>query len=148
MSRTVIRQGFLAQAASSLGTMNLVSPPTSGQGGGTTQYSERLAKYIPSEVIALYVTLETILKSNVDSIGGAFGAVSWVLFAIVLVLAYFYLVRVEATKDMTQRIVILCAFIVWVFALGGPFELLQWYKPVYGALVLPLYSFAIPLIIK
>jgi len=30
--------------------------------------------------------------------------------------------------------------VVWVFALGGPFALCGWYNPVYGSILLPVFT--------
>ena len=38
------------------------------------------------------------------------------------------------------------AFVVWVFALGEPFNSLSFYSPVYGSILLILYNLIIPLI--
>jgi hypothetical protein len=41
------------------------------------------------------------------------------------------------------------ALIVWAFSLGGaPFSTLpaSWVMPIYGAVLLPLYTFAVPLL--
>jgi len=37
---------------------------------------------------------------------------------------------------------------VWLFALGGPFALLDWYEPAFGAIVLPLYTLIVPIIAR
>ena len=111
-------------------------------------YRERLLKYIPGEVIAVYVTLYSVAKSAGDTIPQVL--IQWLIFLIVASLTPFYvnlLTSEPGYNSATKQIVIsTAAFIVWVFALGGPFELMTWYNPVYGALALPLYTFMIPII--
>lgn len=39
-----------------------------------------------------------------------------------------------------QVLISTIAFVVWVFAIGGPFASLDWYKPVYGGIALILVT--------
>jgi hypothetical protein len=56
-----------------------------------------------------------------------------------------YLFFVQKVKKAKQLILSTLSFAVWVFALGGPFTLLSWYDPLYGALLLPVFTFTISL---
>ena len=105
-------------------------------------YKQRLLKYIPTEVIALYLTLDTLVRSSDDMPSNAL----WIIFAIGLVGTFLYLWRVEKVRKAKQLIISTIAFAVWVFALGGPFTALPWYEPLYAAILLPLYTFFIPII--
>ena len=57
-----------------------------------------------------------------------------------------YLWRLERVHKSLQLIISTGVFIVWAFALGGPFAQLSWYTPVYGGLLLSAYTFLIPVI--
>lgn len=46
----------------------------------------------------------------------------------------------------TQIAVSAGSFIVWVFAMGEPFASLGFYRPLYGSLLLILYTLLVPLI--
>lgn len=61
---------------------------------------------------------------------------------------YIWRATTEAGKPAAkaQIIVSTISFAVWVFALGGPFASLGWYIPAYGALLLPIYTIAVPAI--
>ena len=107
-------------------------------------YKSRLLKYIPAEIVAAFVTIEGIIKSVTQ----APVFVYWTVFFVLLVLTPFYVWRVSSEPDKppatAQIVVAAIAFFVWVFALGGPFSSLGWYMPLYGSILLVLYTVAIP----
>lgn len=105
-------------------------------------YTSKLVKYIPSEVVALYIALGSILGSSDKSDSSLY----WVIFGVCLVGTGLYLWRVTNVTKVTQIVISVVAFFVWAFALGGPFESLNWYDPVYGALLLPIYTFFVPML--
>jgi len=119
----------------------LAEKPASPPPARPDDYTARLLKYIPSEVVALYLMLDGIVRSS-----NVIGAVHWGVFLILFVLTPLYLWRVQQVKKTLQLVISALAFLVWVFAIGGPFALLSWYKPLYGALVLPLYTFSVPIV--
>jgi hypothetical protein len=105
-------------------------------------YTSRLLKYIPAEVVALYVTLDAIIRSSEDiSIW-----IYWAVFIFGILGTYLYLWRVEKVTKQIQLLISAGAFIVWVFAIGGPFAHLAWYQPIYGGLLLPVYTFLVAII--
>jgi hypothetical protein len=105
-------------------------------------YANKLIKYIPSEVIALYITLSTVLKSSAD----VPAMLDWIIFIVCTAGVYFYLLRIQKVTKQKQLIISVLSFIVWIFAFGGPFADLGWYKPIYGGLLLPVFTFFIPII--
>lgn len=106
------------------------------------RYRERLLKYIPTEVVALYLTLDALIRSS-DTLPAS---ALWWLFGFGLVGTYLYLWRVEKVRKQKQLLISSLAYCVWVFAIGGPFTSLVWYDPLYGALLLPIYTFLVPII--
>lgn len=108
-------------------------------------YLTRIIKYIPAEVVALYITLHGIASSAKTGI--PFELISWIIFTVGILGTVLYLWRVGNVNDKLQISISTGAFIVWVFALGGPFSSLSWYHPLYGALILPIYTFFIPVIL-
>lgn len=108
-------------------------------------YWARLIKYIPSEVVALYITLYGISSAAREDI--AFEIITWLIFVIGILGTILYLWRVAKVTDWAQIMISTAAFVVWVFALGGPFLSFSWYQPIYGALLLPVYTFFIPIIV-
>jgi hypothetical protein len=106
------------------------------------EYSTRLIKYIPAEVVTIYVFVDGIIKnsSSSDSL------LLWLTFGIILALTPLYLWRVQKVKKWTQIVICTLSFAVWVFSLGGPFALLGWYEALYGAVLLPLFTFAVGIV--
>jgi hypothetical protein len=107
-------------------------------------YIGRLLKYVPTEVVALYVTLTGMVASG-RSDDNPRTALYWSIFALLLIGTPIYLARVEGVAKKQQLLVSTVAFFVWVFALGGPFETMAAYDPLYGALLLPVFTFTIPI---
>jgi hypothetical protein len=106
------------------------------------KYSDRLLKYIPSEIIVLYLSLDTTIRSA----GKTDALLYWFIFIAGAVFTYLYLYRVQKVKKQVQLILSVVAFCIWVFAIGGPFSYLSWYDPIYGGILLPIFTFAIPII--
>lgn len=104
-------------------------------------YTDRLLKYVPAEVVALFITLDALARSSADI--PLF--VYWAIFLFCMAGTYLYLWRVAKVRKHAQLAVSTVAFVVWVFALGGPFAQFDWYTPIYGGLLLPIFTFAIAL---
>ncbi|MBP7177027.1 MAG: hypothetical protein KBA53_12540 [Thermoclostridium sp.] len=111
-------------------------------------YKMKVIKYIPTEIVAAYVTLEGIINASGQAPAGAY----WMVFVILLVLTPLYVWRITNQANQKpawdQIIVSFFSFIIWVMALGGPFATLPWYQPIYPALLLPLFTLIIPLFKK
>lgn len=102
------------------------------------EYTDRLLKYIPAEVVACYIFVIGFIQklTKPEDIKIA----SWVIFFLFCILTVWYLWKILKVRKVQQLVISLIAFIVWVFALGGPFILLTWYNPVYGEILLPVYT--------
>ena len=107
-------------------------------------YLSRLLKYIPTEIIVLYLTLRPVLSQSNDERNLT---IHWFVFSFGLVMTPIYLWRLQNVHKKSQLLVSTLSFFVWVFAIGGPFAQLEWYKsyPLYAAIVVPLFTFLIPL---
>ncbi|NSW93927.1 MAG: hypothetical protein HPY62_04360 [Bacteroidales bacterium] len=104
-------------------------------------YFDRLFKYIPAELVAGYIFIAGTVKQLTDQ--SAAMLVHWIIFPTFCILTPLYLWRVQKVKKVQQLIISTLSFIVWVFALGGPFALYDWYNPVYGAILLPVFTIVI-----
>lgn len=144
MSRRVVsavKESAIAPV-SALSAAPADSAPVSQQ---ADTYLTKLVKYIPAEIIAVYIFISGILKSLEAS-----AALQWVAFALLLVLTPLYMWRV--TQDKTkppawaQIIIASFSFAVWVFAVGGPFVTLPWYNTLYGSLLVAVYTLVVPMI--
>ena len=113
-------------------------------------YGSRLLKLIPAEVVTIFITIDGVIRAVGK--GQIAPEVYWGVFVLLLILTYVYILRGTTIHPLpashTQAIVSTVSFAVWVFAISGPFSFanLAWYKPVYGAILLPLYTFGMPLV--
>ena len=92
-------------------------------------YFGRLVKYIPAEIVALYLGIAGVIPKLPD--GKLNFPALWIVFLITLILVpvYLFLVTKREGKPLGSQIILsTIAFPVWVFALGGPFESLGWYE--------------------
>lgn len=133
---------LVARAGNAKGAVSSSAGTEVPAGTQADDYTSKLVKYIPSEVVALYIALGSILGTS-DKAGAS---LYWVVFGVCLVGTGLYLWRVTNVTKVTQIVISVVAFFVWAFALGGPFELLSWYDPIYGALLLPIYTFFVPML--
>jgi hypothetical protein len=67
----------------------------------------------------------------------------WLIFAVGVAATPFYLLFYQKVTAPMQLSISTLAFIVWIFALGGPFTDFAWYKQVYGAVLLPVFTFVV-----
>lgn len=115
----------------------------------TDSYETRLLKLIPADVITVFVALDGVIRTA----GKAVPELAyWAIFAVLIVATFFYVMKVATSPELptpvTQAVIAAVSFAVWVFALGGPFNYgsaAASFNPVFGAIVLPLYTFLIPL---
>ncbi len=108
-------------------------------------YKDRLFKYIPADVIALYLTLDGILATAAPAENLPLDALRWIVAGVVFVLTPLYLARVAKVTKRKQIAISTSAFAVWAFYLGGPFKTLEFYHPVYGALLFVVFTFVVPI---
>jgi hypothetical protein len=112
-------------------------------------YGTKLLKLIPAEIVAVFITIDGIIRSADRT--DAMPWIYWLVFVVLTLGTYLYVSRAAdlplLSKPSWQALLSTISFVVWVFAVGGPFKDLNWYDPVYGAILLPLYTFLIPLLI-
>ena len=110
-------------------------------------YFDKLIKYIPTEIVGGWIAMTGLIKgaSNIPT-----NTILWILFVIFIGLTAVYIIQqtFEPKKPLAikQTSISTIAFMVWVFALGEPFNSLSFYNPVYGSILLILYNLTIPLI--
>jgi hypothetical protein len=117
--------------------------PAAPAEGGADRYQDRLIKYIPADVIAVYLAIAGILKTATAHV--PIHVLQWVVFLILVPGTWLYLWRVAKVSKWQQIVISVIAYVVWVFSLGGPFTQFAWYDAVYGAILLPLYTFLVPI---
>jgi len=111
-------------------------------------FFDRVIKYIPSDVVGAWIALTGLVAG---AAGIPRGRVLWVLFGVMTAITFAWTLKqtslAGAPPARTQAAVSTGSFIVWVFALGGPFATLSWYVPVYGSIVLIVYTLFIGLVV-
>jgi len=131
-------------------TKTFIDDNFSRKGKGTIYYSDgylsRLVKYIPSEVIALYLTIDPLMRSAPESDPIIYW-VYWAVFAAGVIFTPLYSWTIQEVKEISQLVISTFAFVVWVFAIGGSFTTLHWqYQPLCAAILLPFFTFLTPII--
>jgi hypothetical protein len=112
----------------------------------------RLVKYIPGEIISGYMLLSGLIE--VAPQGSNFRLpLAWVIFALGVVLtpAYLYKVAKPVGVQRWQLLISTGSFVLWAYALGGPFKMGPPVAPGYGyegwlgAVLAGAYSWAVAL---
>src|SRR5260370_41036600 len=94
-------------------------------------YLGRLVKYVPAEIIALYLTVAGIIPP--DPTGRPRATVPWVVFfgCLVLVPVFTWVATTRHGRPplTAQGVISTLAFPIWVFAIGGPVGAPGWGQP-------------------
>ncbi|QKQ77501.1 hypothetical protein [Nostoc sp. TCL240-02] len=118
-----------------------------GEEGKLDSYFEKLIKYVPTEIVGGWIATTGLIKGAINI---PINTILWILLVIFTGLTALYILKQtsEPKKPLAlkQTGISTIAFIVWVFALGEPFDSLSFYNPVYGSILLILYNLTIPLI--
>src|SRR5688500_942553 len=98
-------------------------------------YLDRLLKLIPAEVLSLYLVGVGVIPKE-----GTTALVLWASFcliAVIMVKAYGTSDRVHNIQpDWVHVILSAIAFVIWVYSLGGPFEVYELHVPYIGSLLI------------
>ncbi|RFC47150.1 MAG: hypothetical protein DVB23_001222 [Verrucomicrobia bacterium] len=113
-----------APEAGAVRTETLVEGETAETGeatspGGVDGYFDRLAKFIPGEAVALYVTLGGIVEGSQFAEDAG---LQWGVFGFSLLFTPFYLAKVARVTKLSQVLVSTFAFAVWSLAIGGALQ--------------------------
>ncbi|MEA3338904.1 MAG: hypothetical protein U9R15_02965 [Chloroflexota bacterium] len=113
-------------------------------------YVSRVLKHIPTEIVMAYITIDGVLRTsynpNVWSERRTLLTLLWITLTTLTVITPLWLWRVMRVRRPGQLFISTLSVPVWLFALGGPFALLDWYEPAFGAIVLPFYTLIVPII--
>lgn len=115
-----------------------------GGAGGLADYIDRLLRLIPSEVVGLYLVGSGVIP---DEQAGAH--VAWSIFCFFAVIASRYF-GTRSSKDPTPQwptiVISSISFVVWLYAIGGPFVDLGWHVGWIGSLMVLAWTFIVPLV--
>lgn len=120
-----------------------------GAGAGTTMdtYFDRVIKYIPADIVGAWVAITGLVTGAANV---ATGTIHWIMFVVMTALTALWTLKQTAVPNRppatTQAAIATGSFVVWVFALGGPFATLDFYRPLYGSLLLIIYTLATSLV--
>lgn len=130
--------------------------PTSSQPESKDDFLARVAKYVPAEIVGVYLFLQGGIVAIADP------TIRVVVFGLVtLGLAIFvpFYLNTTATREQrklrlaekpkwrTQAIVSVVAFVIWVYAVGAAGVLGVAYQPIVASIVLAFFSLAVGKII-
>ena len=106
------------------------------------EYPGRVAKYIPGEIIAGYLSIIGFLESAAPADFWLVRPTSLAVFVICLALTPIYLARMARPGQPRRLNMIMStiAFVVWAYALGGWFKYIGIYKPFIGSILLVLFT--------
>ncbi len=109
------------------GAMPPAPSPAASSAVNADGYIDRLVKYIPTEIIALYLGATNVVPFKDPSRWTAL----WIITGLCVVCTPIYMyvaTKSEGQPTLWSQIAISSiAFPVWVFAIGGPFRLFSWY---------------------
>ena len=111
-----------------------------------SDYSDKLLKLIPGEVVAAYITIDGIIPTTEPTAKWVSLFVATVLMAAVPL----YLTKTLAVRNMRQVYFTMGSFLVWLYSLGGPFKLwatatgVPFHVPYIGSILLILWTLLIP----
>jgi len=103
--------------------------PAKESAGQGESYVERLIKYIPSEIIALYLGASNVVPHSAKNEKIALWVIAGLTAACTPVYMYYATREPNEPTLWSQIIISSIAFPIWVFAIGGPFEITfpSWY---------------------
>ena len=114
-------------------------------------YLEKIVKYVPAPIIAAYVAAAGVIQEDPNN-------PIWLIWAVFLslqILTPLYIYYIPGEHNSTEhsiRFHVLAgtlSFFVWVFALGEPWSVtFEWYRPVFGSLVLIITTLLLPILEK
>jgi len=118
-----------------------------GNGADLKNYLDRLMKMIPVEVISLYLVGSGIIPEGEEVVLFVWSLIC--LFAVIASRAYGTSDPAAMEDTQWAAVAISCvAFVIWLYTLGGPFEVIGWHKPYIGSLLVMAWTFFVPIFYK
>jgi hypothetical protein len=111
-------------------------------------FFDKVIKNIPSDVVAGWLCIAGLIDvaPNVPKT-----QLLWGVGAFLLVFTFVWTLRQTQVPGLpparTQALLATGSFGVWVFAVGGPFAEYDFYEPVYGSILLVLYTLIAGLVV-
>lgn len=102
------------------------------------EYLGKLLKLIPSEVVAVYMAIQGFIPEENAKWG--LTIVSLLLF----IITPLYMRYTQRVTRSTQIVISTLSFVVWLYALGGPFTLWNVQQPWIASALLVLWTTFVP----
>lgn len=112
-------------------------------------YAQQLVKIIPGEIVSAYLALIPIVNVATLPYQQSHIAVllwQWGLLLVLIFLTPFYLIKYCKTTSALHIAMSCVALLIWAYCIGGPFELYDWYNPVFGSIFAVLYGLVVRLV--
>jgi hypothetical protein len=149
LNRNIITKADIDQmsAAETAGdvpkTLDTKPPASAAAPGGVVvptedDYITKLLKYIPIEILGAYLFMQTVVNSNVTT---KHAHAVWLLCLLIGagILTFAYDRWVLSILRVTQCLMSVLAFAVYVFAMGAWFATTGWYHQWYGSIAVPTF---------
>jgi hypothetical protein len=113
-------------------------------------YATRMSKLTPVEILTPYAIMMKLVENAFVSNMMTIITLEWGVFFVFFFLTPFYYLRTLRgplgidTQAIWQTVFLLVNFCGWALLLGGPFNSIYLYNPIYGAILLTLGAFALP----
>jgi hypothetical protein len=112
-------------------------------GGKVDEYFDRVIKYIPSDVVGAWLAVTGFIP-QANTADPNSETVLWLAFVVGAVLTAVWTAiqtREEGKPPAVLQIAVsTAAFVIWVIALGRPFNTIPGYQPYYGSLLLIAFT--------
>ena len=110
-------------------------------------YLGRLMQMIPAEVVSLYLVGSGLIPDDSDAV-----LVVWSIVCLIGLVA----LRLYGTADPEENkppqwgavLIAACAFVIWLYALGGPFAAYDFHVAYVGSLLILAWTFFLPIFYK
>jgi hypothetical protein len=111
-----------------------------------SDFSKRLLKSIPSEIVGTYIAINGLLTGNPENPAPA--SISWAVFAVLLGLCPIWLRFGQDVRKVWQLVVSTIAFVIWAMTLPGAFSSIP-HAPMLGGVLIIIFSGIVaPLVAK
>jgi hypothetical protein len=116
------------------------------------QFTDKLVKFIPTEIIGAYTALAVFLGYDYSDATPPPPVIATqliqVVFFVLLILTPIYLRKISNVTQHLQLLVSTISFAVWVYTLGGPFEVWGLHNAFVAPVLLVLWALIPPLFIQ
>jgi|WetSurSiteA1Bulk_404760.scaffolds.fasta_scaffold85059_1 hypothetical protein len=110
-------------------------------------FREQIIKFIPGEVVAAFLTLDSLIQKIPDFSEKFY----WIIFGILILATYCIAYYASKGPDplgrsIGQALIATVAFFIWVSAIGGPFVYIIGYQTYMGGIILILFTLFAPIL--